>query len=262
MNLKRKNRPFLSGCLAAGLLLVMALTSCKKDKTASPDNTNSPAEEEKKMEACFKLPDFIRRLNELTYFENCSKHYERCEWDFGNGGGSTFSEPATAWANKGYFPVSLTVFKGTEHHKVTRRVLVVEHGVRIEVTLAVSGWKTLPPEYNTLAFVFSKYKSSDTTQPVGMPVYYTFHTIHQHPPQDTEFIMNEKEWLSDGTKMYRGRLELLGVDKDDSSITYPLEELFVTGDIDLIEGPYVSTGTITSSQFVSSIGYTVGLVID
>ncbi|MBN2614215.1 MAG: right-handed parallel beta-helix repeat-containing protein [Bacteroidales bacterium] len=84
------------------LIVLLALTSCKKQSDVNNDATTPTA--------CFSVsPDVLSVGTSVTFNSSCSDQADSYLWDFGDGNSSTQSNPTNVYTEPGNYDVTLTV---------------------------------------------------------------------------------------------------------------------------------------------------------
>jgi PKD repeat protein len=108
------------------MFFILAFVSCKKKETSKETQTETPPAPDPNPVCCFNPSFQFIQINEVVNFFNCSSNYDRVEWNFGDGGSATISEPSHKFEKKGIFDVVLKAFKGSVSTTVSKKVVVGE----------------------------------------------------------------------------------------------------------------------------------------
>jgi PKD repeat protein len=132
--------------LIAALLLMLGISSCKKDKGASG------------LKAVFSYVADGYKVN----FTNFSTNATEYSWDFGDGSGvgSTSKTPQHIFTKKGDFLVSLTAKTGAETSVFKDTVTII--GPNIKIDGDYSDWQYVPYTYQNDAAYASSVRSVKT----------------------------------------------------------------------------------------------------
>lgn len=218
-----------------GLLVFGLLFSCSKEETT--------------VEACFNISNIIPKTDESIKFTNCSKNYDKVEWDFGDGSSSTISDPSHSYDKSGIYKVTLKVYKGSDSKTLTKTV-GVNKSLYLTHTLNLTNRKLVAP-YNYAEYCnVYLFKSTDLKNPVN---YSEFSNIS--PNWKNTFPVDLR--VEDVYSNYKIKVEYFVTDKDGMNL--PVDSFF-TNEFNIDQGDR-SSKAVNFSQINISLNFN-GLLIN
>jgi len=196
------------------LLITISLLSCKKEEPAPPPPDPSPV-------ACFTSDKEFQVPFQPVNFSNCSKDYERAEWNFGNGGAATISDPSTTYIKAGVYNVKLKVFKGTKTDEISKRLLIASY---IKIGIKTT-WSDINLQNNDQLQAKFYWRNINDT---AYTLLYNFGVTDSYP-RSFEAHFNPPDALGE----YQFKIEFI---KSTNNVN-KVEETVITDKITALDGP-------------------------
>src|SRR6478609_8140248 len=95
--------------------VAFAIISCKKDDP-KPETDAEPV-------ACIQEFNDFQPLLQPVNFHSCSQNTERVEWNFGDGGSATISDPSHVYIIPGLYNIALKAIKGTKSADASKKII-------------------------------------------------------------------------------------------------------------------------------------------
>jgi len=211
-------------------VILVIFFSCKKK--ADPDPL-----------ACFNPNSRIVAAKDPINFQNCSRNYERAEWNFGDGGSSTISEPSHTWDKNGIYVVALKIFKGTKTNDVSKKILVAK-SVTMDFLVNLSNFK-VPAEYYELIYEIYYYKNQESAQ-----------IVYSDASNDPNWLSSARalRTTSDAASTYQFKFLVRGLKNSSPGIPFPLDSI-VTENIDIVDG--AKTPSATKKLSIADASYNI-----
>jgi PKD repeat protein len=173
-------------CFPILLFSSLLLFSCNKKEESKVDNS---------VTACFTMDKTYPRLYELVNFSNCSKNYDRVEWNFGDGGYSTISDASYRYTIAGPYTVKLKTFNGVSSVDATKNIIVADE-FKIHYDVKYTGAGILNGDL---------VKSTSYYSMKGKTGYIAFGSGGDYH-QNKNGILQNSEFISNGTDIYTIKL--------------------------------------------------------